>query len=157
MFRFIRRALYSLKRQYAMPVTVCTSTIVTDYDTGIQAETLTKYAITKAIVLPAREMRSFMPDITSISPYKNGAIFDSSLRRIIIDRRDLPSSYEPTANDFIFFNSRRYEIKYFEDYEHKEAILFMIDMTRGAPMMDTLTGSVSDTLVVDDEATYVIQ
>lgn len=157
MFRFIRRALYSLKRQYAMPITIGTSTIVTDYETGVQAETLTKYEITKAIVLPTRESRSFMPDIASINPYRTGAIFDTRLRRIIIDRRDLPSTYIPTANDFIFFSNKRYEIKQFEEYEHNEAIVFLIDMTRGSPVLDTITESIIDIVTVTDEADYVIQ
>lgn len=156
-FRFIRRALYNLKRQYSMPITVCTSTINADYETGIQSETLTKYEVARAIVLPTREVRNFMPDLQSINPYRVGAIYDTQLRRIIIDRRDLPITFEPTKNDFIFFNSKRYEIKQIEDYEHKEALVILIDMTRGAPILDVIDVIGRDVMAISHEATYVVQ
>lgn len=156
-FRFIRRALYNLKRQYPLPIMLCSTVTSTDLETGLQSEILTKYSITKAIVMPTRETREILSSLKTIAPYNQGSTIDSRYRRIIIDLRDLPPTHIVTLNDFIIFNAKRYELKQVQEFEHQEAIILYIDMTQGAPVNDTISLAVADIITPQDGATYVIQ
>jgi len=133
--RFIRRTIYRLKRQYGLPVDLYSQTLgATNLETGAKSSTLDKVVIKRAIVQPARNHRDFVYDLAYISANKDfttGGFFDASDRRIIIDARDLPSSWVMDADQFVIYNNQRYDIKSFYEFEEGMGYILVVRATIG--------------------------
>jgi hypothetical protein len=132
--RQIRIILYRLKRNFGIPGTlkrrrtmsnnVKTGDIVVDYE---------EILIKKMIFLPRRNISDFVYDLSYIAASKNftyGGYFDTNDRWIIIDIRDLPTSYrepnktqEITTDFHIVFETRRYNIYEVNLAEHNQGYL----------------------------------
>lgn len=122
-----RDIIYQLKRTHGR------STYLYDFinqtvnrQTGESYSEYTTYFIRKAIILSAREARRFVYDLAFIAAAKNftqGGFFDSSQRLILIDRRDLPNTFELSISDRLMFDDRRYEIVDFEEFQSNYAIV----------------------------------
>jgi len=123
--RFIRRTLYSLKRQYGNRVDVYQlNEAETNYQTGVKTVDKTVNIVRKCIVLPVKIAREVVQTISHISANKMfimGGTFDAGTRMFIIDTRDMPDNYEFTNDDWIVYKGRRYDIKSFEEFEQHTA------------------------------------
>src|SRR5580692_444447 len=90
----IQQALYVLKRQYGAPVDIYVQgAVTTDTTTGARTVNKTVYPIDKVIVLPAKLSRNDKRGISLISANKSlvqGGFYDTTVRRFIIDRSDVP-------------------------------------------------------------------
>lgn len=121
MNRFIRRTLYSLKRQYGGRVDVYKlNSTDTDYETGEKTYERTMVTVPKCIVLPAKIQREAVQSISHISANKMfvyGGTYDAGTRTFIIDARDLPDDYEITNDDWLVYNGRRYDMKSITEFE----------------------------------------
>lgn len=121
MNRFIRRILYSLKRQYSGRVDVYKlGSTATDYETGEKTYTRTMICVPKCIVLPVKIQREVVQSISQISANKMfvyGGTYDAGTRMFIIDARDLPANYEITDDDWLIYDNRRYDIKSITEFE----------------------------------------
>ena len=114
--RQIKRILYRLKRQFGQEIVYSRNTTNTvNYRTGAITRAGTDVTIKRAIVLPARMIRSFEYDLTYIAANKNftyGGFYDDSSRLIIVDRKDLKASaLTPRINDTVEFNGRSWLVK----------------------------------------------
>lgn len=125
--REIRIILYRLKRNYGLPAIIKrVNTSVQDITTGVITRTYFEYPIKRVIVLPTRDLRTFLYDLSFVAASKNftyGGLFDQKSRVMIIDIKDAPKGFILTMNDHIEFESRRYEIKEFELAEHNQGWL----------------------------------
>lgn len=132
---FIRRSLYRLKLRYGQPMSITVKlSQATDVETGDQTNSSTTFSIHRAIVLPNVFKRDFDYDLSYLAANKNftyGGFFDAGTRTLLVDRNDLPSTYVPNLNHTITFDSRIYKIVKFEDYEHKQALIFIIKELEG--------------------------
>jgi len=121
MNRFIRRVLYSLKRQYGGRVDIYKlSDTETDYESGVKSYVRTMVTIRKCPVLPAKIQREAVQTISIISANKAfvyGGSYDAGTRTFIVDARDLPDDYEIVKDDWFIYNSRRYELKSILEFE----------------------------------------
>lgn len=121
MNRFIRRTLYSLKRQYGGRVDVYQlGSTDTDYETGDKTYTRSMITVPKCIVLPVKIQREAVQSISVISANKSfvyGGTYDAGSRMFIIDARDLPADYEIVNDDWLVYNNRRYDIKDITEFE----------------------------------------
>lgn len=121
MNRFIRRILYSLKRQYSGRVDVYKlGSTATDYETGEKTYTRTMICVPKCIVLPVKIQREVVQSISQVSANKMfvyGGTYDAGTRMFIIDARDLPANYEITDDDWLIYDNRRYDIKSITEFE----------------------------------------
>ena len=112
--KFIKRVLYKLKRSYGMPVDyyrIVTHT--SDLEKGTKTTIETKTHIRRAIVLRAREFRSFVYDLAFISANKDfteGGFFDPEDRNIILDTKDLPKNFDPNVDDYLIIKDKRYDV-----------------------------------------------
>lgn len=123
--RFIRRTLYSLKRQYGNKVDVYKlNDAETNYQTGEKTVSKTVHIVRKCIVLPVKIAREVVQTISHISANKAfiyGGSYDAGTRMFIIDVKDMPVGYEFTNDDWLVYNGRRYDIKSVEEFEHHTA------------------------------------
>ena len=74
----------------------------------------------RAVIVPSRIDRTVQQTISIISANKEfvtGGHYDVNQRDFIIDRHDVPSLPELTADDWIVYNRRKYQIKTVEDFE----------------------------------------
>ncbi len=117
----IRQALYQLKKDYGAPIDIYKLVASeTNVRTGEKVITKTVTHVRRAVVVPARIDRIAQRTISVISANKQfvtGGTYDASQRDFIIDRRDVPALPELTADDWIIYNRRKYQVKTVEAFE----------------------------------------
>ncbi len=118
----IRAALYQMKKDYGASIDIYKLvSSATDVRTGEKVVTKTVTHVRRAIIVPAKIDRVAQQTISVISANKQfvtGGTYDVSQREFIIDRRDVPTLPELTADDWIVFNRRKYQIKNVEAFEY---------------------------------------
>lgn len=127
--RFIRQVLYSLRRDYGLPVNIVWDTASTpDYETGKKVVVRDSLTVNRAIIMPASIQRDFVYDLTVIASNKNftyGGLFDQRSRRIIIDRQDIPKDFEIKIGYHAIIKGQRFEIKGVQAFDDLSA--FVLD------------------------------
>lgn len=117
----IRQALYQMKKDYGAPIDIYKLvSSETDARTGEKIVTKSVTHVRRAIVVPSRTDRVAQQTISVISANKQfvtGGHYDASQREFIIDRRDVPALPELTADDWIVYNRRKYQVKNIESFE----------------------------------------
>ena len=117
----IRQALYQMKKDYGAPIDIYKLvSSETDARTGEKIVTKTVTHVRKAIVVPSKMDRVAQQTISVISANKEfvtGGHYDANGREFIIDRHDVPALPELTADDWIVYNRRKYQIKNIESFE----------------------------------------
>ena len=128
-----------MKRSYGSPIDYYQlSGHTMDPESGAKTATFTTFRIRKAVVLKAREFRSFVYDLAYISANKDftaGGYFDPKDRRVILDRRDVPSSFEPSIDDYIIFKNSKYVIGEVSEFEDNSAFMFLARKLKGAEIV----------------------
>ena len=128
-----------MKRSYGLPIDYYQMVgHITDLEDGDKITTLTKTRIQKAVVLRAREHRSFVYDLAFISANKDfthGGFFDPEDRKIIIDTGDMPTRFKPQVDDYFIFQNEKYEVKEVFDFENNYAYTLLARKLRGAPIV----------------------
>ena len=118
--RFIDSTLYELKREYGVSLNIVWITAETvDTEAGKMTITRDSVSVNRAIVLPSTTEREFAYDLTFIASNKNftyGGLFDTHRRRVIIDRRDLPTDFEIKVGYWLVFQGKRYEVEEFNEF-----------------------------------------
>lgn len=137
LIRFIRRCIRQMKREYGNEITVYKlGTTTTNYDTGVRSENHSSVFIRRAVVLPVKLSRDVIQTISIISANKKllqGGSIDQGVRRFIIDRSDVPSTFSIHKDDWIVYDGRRYDVKTADEYEYKTAWLLTAKMIEGNP------------------------
>jgi len=117
----IRRVLYALKRQYGGMIDVHKLLdSQTDVRTGQKQQTIQVTRIARAVVLPGHTARKAVRGISLISANKTlvmGGTYDTQDRDFIIERRDAPSLSGLTADDWIVYSGRKYQVAEVEAFE----------------------------------------
>jgi len=117
----IRQALYQLKKDYGAPIDIYKLvSSATNARTGEKVVTKTKTHVRRAVVVPAKIDRIVQRTISIISANKqfvSGGDYDLSQRDFIVDRHDVPGLLELTADDWIVYNNRKYQVKTVEAFE----------------------------------------
>jgi hypothetical protein len=156
MNRFIRKTLYSLKRQYGGRVDIYKLIeTATDYASGEKTYSRTMITLSRCIVLPAKIQREAVQTISHISANKAfvyGGTYDAGTRTFIIDARDLPDNYEITEDDWLIYNDRRYEIKNISEFEQHTGWVVVGKETKGVQPEQILHVKLEDWLDVEHEA-----
>jgi hypothetical protein len=139
--KFIKRVIYKLKRSYGLPIDYYQiSTHDLDVEDGDKITTYTKTRINRAIVLRAREFRSFVYDLAYISANKDfttGAFFDPEDRKVIIDGGDVSVTFEPNIDDYFIYDGGSYGVKEIFHLELNYSYLMLARKLRGAPIIRT--------------------
>lgn len=137
--KFIKNVVYRLKRSYGLPIDYYQFVEhETDLEDGDKTTTLKKTYIRRAVVLRAREFRSFVYDLAFISANKDfttGGFFDPEDRKVIIDAADVPVNFEPNIDDYYIFQNEKYEVKEVFYFENNYAYMMLVRKLRGAPIV----------------------
>lgn len=132
--RRISNILYMLKRQYGGCFDFYRRgpSGTTNYLTGEVVVDKEVFNINRGIILPAKIMREATQNISIISANKAfvyGGTYDSSVRMFIVDRKDIPElnlkDFDPTPDDWLVYENRKYEIKSFQEFEFDSAWVFI--------------------------------
>jgi hypothetical protein len=117
--RMSQLVLYKLKRDYGGPIDIYKLVnSQTDVKTGQKVVTTSVNHIHRAIILPAGWSRVRMPAISSANKdFPVGGAHDSNVREFIVDRKDAPGLTTLTADDWIVYQGRKYQISKVESFE----------------------------------------
>ena len=112
--RHLSRTLYSLKRRWptAIQIHCIIGDPVTDYDSGITTVNSQTFKVRRGIELPRNSVRKFVYDLAYIASNNNftyGALFDQATKVVIIDRKDLPKTFEVTIDMTATVEGERYQ------------------------------------------------
>lgn len=129
--RFIRRLLYTLKRGYGFAITLHKITDETqNYQTGKKIVTIQTQKINKAIILPAHMQRQFESE-SQPANFKYGALYDASMRQVIIDVIDL-GDFNIEIDDYIIHDERRWQVSHYYKLELYSAYVLYVKAVEGA-------------------------
>ena len=117
----MRQALYQMKKDYGAPIDIYKLiSSETDVRTGEKIVNKSVTHVRRAVVVPAKKDRGGKQTISVISANKEmvtGGHYDLNQRQFIIDRRDVPAMPELTADDWIVYNRRKYQVVTVESFE----------------------------------------
>lgn len=154
--RFIQRILYSLKRGYGFPLTLHKVSEETyDTETGKRIATIQVCKIKRAIILPSVLQAKFEFDLAYIAANRNftyGGTYDTSLKKVIIDARDL-SNFKIELEDYFIFEGRRWQVSQINEFEFKTAFFIVGKEVKGTPRYLVEEITLEDTLQLVQEIT----
>ncbi len=126
--RHITNIVYKLKRLLGVSIILRQEASGSyDLETGAVSRTFTDVTIKRAVVLPSRQIRDFVYDLSFIAGNKNftyGGMFDTQTRHVLIDAKDI--SVIPTLNDKIIYQNRMYMIVEIQEAEISRAYFIRI-------------------------------
>ena len=153
----IRRAIYQLKYRYGYPITLYKVTKGTfDTKTGLTPFQTESVQVTRAVIMPSAIQRNFFFSITVIqanSRFIHGADVQLQDRQIIIDGKDIPSSWIINVDDYFIFEHKRYDIKVAEALEYKTGWVLTGRKIQGATVGETHSNRLEDLLQPFDSYT----
>jgi len=129
--RFIRRLVYTLKRGYGFAITLHKITDEAhNYQTGQKVVNIQTQKINKAIILPAHLQRQFESD-SQPADFKYGALYDASMRQVIIDAIDL-GDFNIEIDDYVIYDAKRWQVSHYYKLELHSAYVLYIKTVEGA-------------------------
>ncbi len=156
---FIRRNLYSLKREYGAQVTVCKVTDTdTNYITGQKTISRELHQVRRAIMLPVEESRKVQQGIAHLSSSKwfvSQAGFDQVKALFVIDARDLPAGFQFNLDDFIIVEGEYYRVTEVDEYEHDAGWIIKTHLDVGANLSVPFDVSAENTMALSQGTTDV--
>lgn len=151
--RFIKRVIYSLKRQYGGPVDVYQNVIgPTNYETGQRSVTKNKWSIRQAIRLPRDIMRDALFDQLGNRVFAYGNMVQLADRTIIIDWRDLPTMIGDD-NWYVIIDGHHYEIVRAEAFDNNAALFVVLKELTGQALEQVVSIDVTDNIATTPTAT----
>lgn len=156
----VRRALYSLKRDYGARFDIYKLTdSTTDPQTGAKVITKLMIPILRGPVMPEKLDRSAVQGISLISANKefvSGGSYDKGTRDFIVDRRDCPTLPELTADDWIVYAGQKYQIKSVETFEVAAGWIITASKINGEVPEQFLIGKADHLLNLQSVASAIV-
>lgn len=153
----VKRTITSFKHRYGLPIDYH---IIDQHDvdptTGDKTTVLAVHHVKKAVVMRTREFRSFVYDVAYMAAnrdFTEGGYFDPEDRSIIVDAKDL-GGHEPTVDDYIIFQNKRYDVSEVAEFEVDHMFAFNTRYIRGQEVTRML--SRHSGLVLTDVVTAAI-
>jgi len=157
----VRRALYSLKRDYGARIDIYKLLgSTTDVQTGVKVITKVMFPIVRGIVMPVKLSREAVQGIALISSNKefvSGGTYDKGTRDFIVDRRDCPSLPDLTADDWIVYAGEKYQIKTVESFEVSAGWVITATKINGEVPEQFLIAKADHLLVFESVATATVE
>jgi len=154
--RMIRRVLYALKRGYGFPLTLHKVSEETyDRQSGKRTANIEICKIKRAIIMPSTLQTKFEYDLAYIAAGRNftyGGTYDTSLRKVIIDAKDL-GDFEIEMDDYFIFEGRRWQVSQISEFEFKTAYFIVGKEVKGTSRYFIREIALEDTLQFIQEVT----
>jgi len=151
--RFIRKTLYSLKREFGFPVTFHKLIETYNLETGARTPTIEIKKVNRVIVMPDALQRKFDYDLAYIAAAKNftyGGFYDTSLRRIIVDRQDL-GNFELELGMYFIWSEKRWEIAKIVEFELQTGFIVFARAVEGVIRYKVSEMNLESSLVFEHE------
>jgi hypothetical protein len=149
--RFIRKLIYTLKRGYGFPVTFYKVTDETlNLETGERTPTIEYKKVNKTIILPSELQRKFETDSVSKS-FNYGAYYDTALRKVIIDTRDL-ADFNIDVDDYFIVDGERFTVGRVFNLYNGTAFLVIGRQVEGGIRYAITDITIESTLELDQES-----
>lgn len=157
----VQQVIRSLKRRYGDRVIFNSPSDSPDFKTGSKKTSIEhSIELRQVIVLPEQADRQFIQRLASIvanREFSYGGYFDASVRRFIVDGRDLiKANYEPKDKDFLVWNYRRYEITKMEVIPDNQGWLITAKEVKGNRPLYSYFPIASNRLVFSQAASGVL-
>lgn len=136
---FIKQTIYSLKKEYSLPITIykIVSSSV-DVDSGNITRNIAFRYIKHAILLP----KSLTRELFQVE-------YDINSRLIFIDFDDL-KGFVPNIDDYVIYNNRKYLVNEVTTYDLDAAIILKVTESLGSEVDDFF--GVASELSIDGES-----
>lgn len=156
-----QQVIRSLKRRYGARVVFNAPADSPNFKTGSKNTSIEQSVeIRQVIVLPDIADRQFVQRLASIvanREFTYGTYFDASVRRFIVDGRDLSqANYEPKDNHFLVWNYRRYEITKLENIPDGQGVVITAKEVKGNRPLYAYFARASNRLVLSQSASGVL-
>lgn len=155
-WQFMRRALYSLKRQYGAAVTVVKLTdVTTDYKTGVKSVEKSIINVRRAVVLPEEIKRQVEQGIAHLSANKmfvSQAGFDTGQVTFIFDAKDLPVGFSWCLDDHILVDGEDFKVTAIDEFEFDSGWIIKAIRVNGADFTGDMSLDASTSLTISQEA-----
>lgn len=140
--KFLKQLIYTLKRDYGRQITYfrVTGSTSIDYINNTSITPTSSTVIKKAILLPKRTTL----DNYIVFPKSSLGYFTKNIQQIIIDGKDI--AFDPQIQDYMEFDSRRYNIKEAITLDRRSGFLIYAESVPAEP---TTPYSFSDNLVTE--------
>lgn len=151
--RFIRKTLYSLKKEFGFSITFHKLTETYNLETGERTPSIEIKKINRAIVMPDALQRKFEYDLAFIAAAKNftyGGFYDTSLRRIIVDHQDL-EGFELEVGMYFIWSEKRWEIAKIVEFELQTGFIIFARMVEGVTRYQVSEMNLESSLVFEQE------
>jgi len=150
----LKRNLYRLKRVLGVSVDIYEVIGNTcDYETGDMSREYNIWTVKKAIFLPEDIDRKKSYDLTFLAANKNfqmGGLYEVGMRRMILDRADLPTNFEMRLHYHIIYGTNRYEIVEMQDFEEDRCYVLTLRDTKARRPEQVVTSTVNQQLTSTD-------
>jgi hypothetical protein len=145
-----------MKREYGGSITLYKlNSAATNRATGAKTVNRDSLVIKRAVVLPDKMTREVVQTISLISANKQivqGGTYDPATRRFIVDRTDAPG-WDLQQDDWLVYNSSRYDIKYIEEFEQGTAWIITARKIEGSVANEDIPTSPAQNMILVDTAT----
>lgn len=152
----IAQTLYMLKRKYGAPIDIYVQVdLAADPRTGARSIAKTVYPIDLAVVLPSSISREDKRGISLISANKSlvqGGFYDTSTRKFLVDRCDVPDLARLTENDWLVFKGRKYQFVSVQEFEDDSAWIITGKAVMGETPEQILLVSADNLIALGDSA-----
>ncbi len=157
--RFIRRVLYSLKKEFGFDITFHKMLAQTlNLEDGTSTQTFEIKRVRRAIILPDSKRDTFEYDLAYIAAAKNftlGAYYNTSLRKIIVDRQDL-GDYVIELRDYIIWNEKRWEVAKIDSYELETGFIVQVRLVEGTIRYQITEMDLESSLIFSGTQSYTV-
>ncbi len=157
--RFIRKLLYSLKKEYGFDITFHKMIEQTlDTELGTSEQTFEIKRVKRAIILPDNKQSTFEYDLAFIAAAKNftyGGSYDTSLRKIIVDKQDL-GTYEIEIRDYVIWNEKRWEVAKISSFELETGFIVHVRLVEGTIRYMVTEQSLESSVVFSGTQSYSV-
>lgn len=154
-----RQILYGLKRQYPARFDIyIMGDQTSDARTGRRTVSKTVHPVERGIVLPAKLDRNDKRSISVISANKalvQGGFYDTTVRKFIVDRSDVPEIAVLTQDDWIVYKGRKHQIAYVQEFEDEAGWLILARAVLGEVPEQILLVNADNLLIVEQSSTGV--
>jgi hypothetical protein len=142
-----------LKRQYGGPIHIYhLVSSSTSTRTGVKSVVTSSYHVNRAVVMPAGYSRQRLPSLAGNANNVVSGSRDMSVRDFIVDRKDAVGLTDLTSDDWIGYESKKYQIESVDSYEFNAAWLVTAKELKGEVPQQTVSIGVGSELGMTEVA-----
>lgn len=154
---FVRRTLESLSRRYGGQADLYRNTSqLVDNETGVTTYQRSVTRVRRMIKMPDDLTRKFAYDISYLAANKNftyGGTIDQYDRIFLIPASQL-SDFIPQVADWIVWDSKRYDVKFVEEFDHRAGYVLKAAAVEGNHLCQIFEFSIENDVSVEEAVTY---